>query len=174
MQYKELLKPKPINEFGGWLRFFQVFNIIILVISGYRFVHLVMQFVEILSEVETLPNILYIFTITTISLAFIIYFTYRMIYYVTQQVNEIPNIIISYQFKIAILSIAFYVIIFMLAGNLSSDVKSQFPGLASLSNWKELTANIFTSAVTYIIWVTYFKLSKRVKEFYGNIASNFL
>ncbi len=146
---------KPINEFGGWLRFFQISNIISLIIFPFL---LILMFIEIFIDFNYKQAIE--FSIVIIDLVITMYFIIKILGIVQKNDSEVPERIIYYLKMIMIFSLIF--LIFEIPATLWAN-NGEWTNDDSAS-----VRGSLQSIITFLIWRSYFRKSKRVNLYYQN------
>ncbi len=143
--------PRPLNEFAGWLRFFQILimlNLLFSVFTG------VMLFESLFVDQEKL------LTIGELAqFGFVVYMLYMILKIIQNPSPEVPEQIKQYLFNIFIVAglhfVYFTVVSLMVYGH----------------EWSQINTVSFAAAVQTMLWTaiwrTYFERSKRVNAFYS-------
>ena len=146
---------KPLNQFGGWLRFFQISNwiwVILNIFSGLGFV------IMALSEgmFHPIMSSLFLFSAT--------YLTIQFLRIIKDQSKSTPTKVSTKLTWIISLAIIFG----------SCEIIMVLQG----SNWTwtqeahEALMPYFQAIVSLLIWIIYFSISKRVNAYYGENSQN--
>lgn len=140
---------KPLNEFGGWLRFFWVINLLSLI---FLCLSVIANFLSYMNSGSSTIYVSFIITLLTSSLAALL--TWYILRFLKKQDPAIP-------IKSMFLLIASVVVILP-----QLFFKEKLPfNLITYSNLDLGFMNIFT-----LVWIRYFQKSKRVKAYYGKNA----
>ena len=149
---------KPLNEFGGWLRFFQITNII-----GTVFLIIVIA-LSILSTVSLLITAEYKevvgMIVMTIDITITVGFTIMILWNIKKKDESTPAKIRYYLLLILIFSLVFLVIEIPVT-NWICDRKLSFINF-------QYFQDAARSVIFCLIWMSYFKKSKRVSLYYNN------
>ncbi|GMT48766.1 MAG: hypothetical protein IEMM0008_0305 [bacterium] len=137
---------RPIDDFGGWLRFFQIDNWLVILALIFDIVDLSMG----LKDLGTVKAVIRD-SLTIIEFTAYIYMTYKMLNVIQLKSADIPNIISKLLLTLLILSASFLVI--------KMFVTSEMP----MTSVKIMGGEVFY----FIAWANYFERSKRVKAYYG-------
>lgn len=138
-------------SFGGWLRFYQVINIISVVFIGIVILAIVaFGFMEAYDDNEFSEAIIGIFEFLPDLI-----FSIAIIRILTTQNQGIPGKIVKY--------LGYYLAASLLA-------YAVFYYLFKIEVVTEKPVSFFGSVFYYFIWSSYFKKSKRVKAYYGENA----
>lgn len=152
---------KPLNEFGGWLKLFQIINIFSLILVTLYFLSTLYFTAGALSLKNPLTNelklsIVFMFTLFPA----LFYYTVKILKSLKIKSPHVPDEISGY--------IRFILLVSVIAGVVEII-------LFSSQEISKLVYDIFRSliqpVVMNIIWLVYFKKSVRVKEFYGQNSS---
>lgn len=151
---------KPLHEFGGWLRFFQVMNIFGAVVCSV--VILIFIFVAI---AEPYSKSTIEFLISAIDLMISLYFMIKIISIIKKKKPETPDQVVKYLKLIMIFSLAFLVI-------LVPTILWANDGQWLAGNTETVQGSLQT-VFAYFIWKFYFDKSRRVNlYYYNNISEN--
>lgn len=140
------------SSIGGWLRFFQVINILSVVMVG--IVIMIVIGVGFLEGFETQEAIDILFSLPELIPSVI--FSVLILRVLSVQSEETPfkiSAYLKYNVSIAVLVFVFLMVLFF------SEIISERP------------ESLLGSLIYYYIWTSYFKKSVRVKEFYGSNAT---
>jgi len=140
---------KPLNEFGGWLRFFWVINLLSLI---FLCLSVISNFLSYMNSGSSTIYVSFIVTQLTSSLAALL--TWYILRFLKKQDPAIPikSMILLGASVVVILPQLFF--------------KENLPfNLITYSNLDVGFMNIFT-----LVWIGYFQKSKRVKAYYGKNA----
>lgn len=146
---------KPLNEFGGWLRFFQVVNLIGVIIFPIILLLVVIGTFTDYNYKNAVESL-----VTMVDIAISVYFSIRILQIIKKRDISVPAAIIKYLLLIMIFSLVFLAI--------------EIPIIlwANDGQWTQAdTASARSSlqtVVSYLIWSAYFRKSKRVDLYYGN------
>jgi len=148
---------KPLNEFGGWLRFFQIINIIGVVFLG---ISIFMSTLAI-ADLFMAQNYKVMVELIVIALEIIIMFilTLRILWVLKIRDKCIPITIRRCLLWILIFSIIFLgaeisVVYWINGGKLLNEDYQSFRGSIQ-------------TVIFCLIWLSYFKISKRVSLYYN-------
>lgn len=154
---------KPLNEFGGWLKFFQIINVFLIILILLYFVSTAYFAAGAFSSKipftkELKLSIVFMFTLFPL----LYFFTGKILRLLKVKSPEVPDDISRYIVYIIIVSVSAGIaeILFFHSGDFSKFIFSIFK-------------SVIQPLVINIIWLAYFRRSKRVKEFYGENASLF-
>lgn len=143
--------PRPLNEFAGWLRFFQILIMLNLMLSVFTGVTL---FESLFSDQELL--------LTMGELAqfgFVVFMLYRILKIIQHPSPEVPKNIKQYLFNI-----------FVVAG-LHFVYYTAVTLFVYGQEWSQINTVSFAAAVQTMLWTavwrTYFERSKRVNAYYN-------
>ena len=136
---------KPINEFGGWLRFIEFTFYWGLVLSP-----LILAYFIILN-----PSFLFHEWYVVVLFPGMIYFYYRLVRAVRLQHTATPNYIIRLLFGLLFLLVIVNII--------EAIINRQMPDFL----------DTLTDTLYYIVQVLYFHKSRRVKAYYGSSATKY-
>ncbi len=152
---------KPLNEFGGWLKFFQIINVFSLILVALYFLSTLYFTAGALSSKNPLTNelklsIAFMFTLFPA----LFYYTVRILKSLKIKSSHVPDEISRY--------IRFILLFSVIAGvvEITLFVSSDISKLVY-----DLFRSLIQPVVINIIWLMYFRKSVRVKEFYGQNSS---
>lgn len=149
---------KPLNEFGGWLRFFQIANIIGIVIGFIMVLIFIAAFFLSLADGENFSNLdKATFIFIMIEIPVFMYFTVRILQYLKIKSPDTPGNISKMIQYILILTIITGVIEFAVYLSFHNASDQLF----------DTVKGTIQSLISATIWLTYFKKSVRVKQHYG-------
>ncbi len=137
---------RPIDEFGGGLRFFQIDNWLVILALIFGIVDLSMG----LKDLGTVKAIIRD-SLTIIEFTAYIYMTYKMLNAVGLKSVDTPNIVSKLLLTLLILSVSFIAIKLLITSEIS------------MLTVKSVGGEVFY----FIAWTIYFERSKRVKAYYG-------
>ena len=152
---------KPLHQFGGWLRFFQIANIISLIIGGLAFILVLYVYFEASSSNQYIPDVetaAIIFGVIKMPVFF--YLTIKVLGHLKVKSPSSPEDVsrfIRYALIFAIVSSAVEVMVYSNYDNSSNQIF-------------ESVKLVIQSIISAAIWLSYFKKSVRVKKFYGKNA----
>ena len=153
---------KPLNEFGGWLRFFQITNIIGVVLLGISIFMSTLAIADFFIE----QNYKEVIELTVIALDIIITFilTLKILW-----VLKIRDKCIPVTIRRCLLWILIFSIIFL---GVEISVVYWINGWKLLNEDYQSFRGSIQTVVFCLIWISYFKKSKRVSLYYnsGNVA----
>ena len=142
---------KPLNEFAGWLRFFQFLVIMNLMMNALTGVTLIENLIKEPDKILTIGAM--------VQFGFIMYLMYFILKFLPIPTPEIPEKIkqnLFYMFIIAIVHLLFYtsVTVLIFHRDWSMENYLSFLGAFNLMVWSAF-------------WRTYFEKSKRVAAYYN-------
>jgi len=148
---------KPMDQFGGWLSFFQLtcwFNVIILPIVG-----IVILFALLAPENR---NEFWILVISLFDLTIAFYLFLKMVKMIKIKEKETPNRIVKIMNMIILMTLFFALI----------ELCYYYftVGIDGLSNFKDTAKSTLQMFTWYGIWTAYLNRSKRVLIYYGTNA----
>ena len=147
---------KPLNEFGGWLRFFQVtcwLTVVVFVVNVFLSVAAILkQF--------SLQRVL-VFSVLITGIAIILSLLWKVLRLLKVKSPEVPAQIIKKILLVTVFTVAFSLV----------DVLSGL-WLYQTSPSASSLVGLVRPIVWYLIWSTYFRKSKRVQAHYGVNASH--
>lgn len=147
---------KPLNQFGGYLKFFFIIQWVNFIFCGLTALIALLTMISVKTLIRTIePMILFFYSIVITSLCF------KIIKSIKKQTTETPRQIIK--LLTWILSAAFIFTILEWSCNYFIPA----PAESSSSTIIELTGSIIRVLIWYAIWTSYFKKSKRVAAYYG-------
>ncbi len=152
---------KPLNQFGGWLRFLQVMSILGIVIGTIATVFVSYVIFEKYASGEFIQDELkasLLFILVEFPVSF--YFVFKILMNLNKKSPESPDIIsryIRYNLIFIVLISIVELFVYISIGDASSSIY-------------ETLKSLIGTAVGASIWLSYFKQSIRVKEFYGKNA----
>ena len=142
---------RPLNEFAGWLRFFQFLVIMNLMMNVFTGITLVENLIKEPDKILTIAAM--------VQFGFVMYLLYNVLKLLPIPNSEIPEKVkqnLFYMFIIAIVHLLFYtsvtILIFHRAWSLENNLA--FFGAFNLMVWTAF-------------WRTYFEKSKRVNAYYS-------
>jgi len=141
---------KPLNEFAGWLKFFQYLVILNLMMNAFSAVTLIEALIKDPDKILTIG--------ATVQFGFVMYLLYQIVKNLPIPSPENPEKIknnLFYMFVIAIVHMMFYTSVTMLIFHREwgPDHTMALFGTVNLMVWSAF-------------WRTYFERSKRVKAYY--------
>jgi len=146
---------KPLNEFGGWLRFFQVICWLTLIVYGVN----VFVITGLVLDQPT-PQKIFSFVVLIFGIGFLLFLIWKILRLLTVKAPEIPGRIVK------------KMLVFTIVAALFSLADTCF------SYWIYGMALSFRDArdflrpiAWYLIWSSYFRKSKRVVAHYGANAA---
>ena len=141
---------KPIDQFGGWLRFFQVTEVIRIIVA---FLMFWIWFHEV--SAGKIANPWGFGSITTLVIQLVgVIISSIILWFLSQRAPQTPTRIA----KLVIASAAVFI-----GGKILIGIIEQLPT-------QKVSIGLFPSAVIAILWLEYFKSSKRVRGYYGRNA----
>jgi len=153
---------KPLNEFGGWLKFFQVINVFCLTLLMLYFLSTLYYAAGAFSSKIPFTNelklsIAFMFTLFPL----LIFYTFKILKSLKIKSPGIPDEISGYIRYILIFSV------------IAGVVEISFFGSPDLSGIiYDISRSLVQPIVINLIWIAYFRKSVRVKEYYGQNASS--
>lgn len=156
---------KPLNEFGGWLSFFQIIHWIWFMASLIALIISVsLAFLTSLINVS-LVNILYIFPFSLIFFV-VFYFISRIFKIVEKKSIDVPDRIVRYWFlqmlMLLLMDILGYIVVYFIKElKFSMSLRYSLLRFGAFILW-------------YFLWILYFQNSRRVREYYGKNADGFV
>ena len=144
----EITANEKFNFFGGWLRVFQIINIISIAMFGLVLALMVLgsafDFLEEISTIELASLIIELLPDLVISI--------MMVKLLTVRNTHIPKLMVKYLGFYVGVTIVVYIILY---------------SLYKAEHILEKPTTFWGSVIYYSIWNAYFKRSKRVNIFYG-------
>ena len=142
---------KPLNEFAGWLRFFQFIVMMNLMMNAFSSVTLIEALFREPDKILTIGAMM--------QLVFVLYLMYQILRTIPVPTAEMPEKIkdnLFYMFIIAIVHMLFYTSVTILVFHREWGLENTltFFGAVNLMVWSAF-------------WRTYFERSKRVKAYYS-------
>lgn len=156
---------RPLNEFGGWLRFFLILWWIHLISASLQLVNVTLFLME---GIPTDPTQLFkIFLLVSIQWSIPIIFAIRLIKAVRIKSARTPNKINKILWRYLVV----FFLVWILVPRVAYLAKVTPPDTAYYAN---LFHNLIIAAIILgiysTIWVQYFRKSKRVLAYYGKNA----
>ena len=152
---------KPLNEFGGWLKFFQIINIFSLILVTLYFLSTLYFTAGAFSLKNPLTNelklsIAFMFTLFPA----LFYYTFKILKSLKTKSMHVPDEISGY---------IKYILLFSVIAGVVEITLFASPDLLKLVY--DLFRSLIQPIAINIIWLMYFRKSVRVKEFYGQNSS---
>jgi hypothetical protein len=144
---------KPIGEFGGWLRFFQVTMLVNIIVMG-----IAALIAIIASMVELKPSHVFYMAAEAVQFSVLAYFFSRILMSLGERTRDVPERIIKILRYYMLFSLGYLVIEIPLAlwtnggGWFSEDSQSVRSSISTIFQ--------------YLIWKSYFTKSARVRNVY--------
>jgi hypothetical protein len=146
---------KPLNEYGGWLRFFYITNWIHIV----SLVYVVLIFLPLLSG-RPLDSFYWFSFLVDSGLR--VFFVYKIVRVIKKQEVDTPDRIA--RLLTCVLLVPCFVVV----------PKIYFARLvAGAPGVRAAVITVINAAVWFCIWTAYFRKSKRVLAYYGKNADRF-
>jgi uncharacterized membrane protein len=160
---------RPLNEFGGWLRFFLILWWIHLISAGLQLVNVTLFLVE---GIPTHPTQLFkIFLLVSIQWSIPILFATRVIRTVRIKSAGTPNEII----KILWRYLAVFFFVWILVPRVAYLAKLTPHDTTYYANlFQNLIIAVIILGIYSTLWIQYFRKSKRVLAYYGKNAGGVL
>ena len=154
---------KPLNEFGGWLKFFQLINVFCLIlVMLYSLSTLYYAAGAFSSKIpftdELKLSAAFMFTLFPL----LFYYTIKILKALRIQSPHIPDEISGYIRNIMIFSV--------IAGIVEVSYLKSSPDMTQQAY--DLFRSLIQPIIMNLIWLLYFRKSVRVKEFYGKNAAS--
>lgn len=147
---------KTFDQFGGWLKFFQICNYIGIVVGGLMTLYVILNIGKVLSKLDVMGSIVLILSLIYEFIIIILF--YKMVDNIEERHPSVVEEINQY-FKIIFVST---IILMVLNIFLIFYIKSGTSNIFA----KNILRTGMNNLVYCSIWMTYFKISKRVKEYY--------
>jgi len=141
---------KPLDEFGGWLRFFQIICYLNIIFS---ITVMLMSLEMLLQEGQFINHLL-----ALAQLSLITFFLIRIVRIVTLRNPQTAALISDYLYRMFLVAVGYF-----LLNTLITMIKNNWTW--SLENTQALAAALQTM-LWCAIWRTYFARSRRVKAYY--------
>jgi len=154
---------KPLNEFGGWLRFFQYFNVFSLILVMLYFVSTLYYVAAAFSSKIPYTDELKLSTAFVFTLfPLLFYCAIKILRSLKTQSPHIPDEISGY--------IKYIMIFSVIAGIAEVSYLKSSPDM--MRQAYDMFRSLIQPVVINLIWLVYFRKSVRVKEFYGRNAAS--
>ncbi len=162
---KEAMMRRPLNEFGGWLRFFLILWWIHLISAGLQLVNVTLFLVEGIPTDST--QLLKIFLLISIQWSIPIVFAIWVIRTVRIKSAGTPNEIIKILWRYLVV----FFLVWILVPRVAYLAKLTPPDTTYYANlFQNLIIAAIILGVYSTLWVQYFRKSKRVLAYYGKNA----
>jgi hypothetical protein len=153
---------KPLNEFGGWLKLFQIINVFSMILVTLYFLSTLYFAAGAFSSKNPLTNelklsIAFMFTLFPA----LFYYTFKILKSLKIKSSHVPDEISGY---------IRYILIFSVIAGVVEITLFASPDISKLVY--DLFRSLIQPIVINVIWLIYFRKSVRVKEFYGQNATS--
>jgi hypothetical protein len=152
---------KPLNEFGGWLKFFQIINVFSLILVTLYFLSTLYFAAGAFSSKNAFTSelklsIAFMFTLFPA----LLFYTFKILKSLKIKESHVPDEISGY---------IRYILLFSVIAGVVEITLFAAPDISKLVY--DLFRSLIQPIVINIIWLLYFRKSVRVKEFYGRNSS---
>ena len=149
--------PKPLDQFGGWLKFFYVILwigavslIVVSVLIGFA----------LLTEGSMLEK--RIMAISLVELSVTTVLIIKILRLVKTKQPDVPTQIFRLMVIVVLVALSF--------GAIEAIVLYLANGFEGLKELKDTGKGILSNLTSFAIWSSYFMTSKRVRAYYGDVA----
>lgn len=151
---------KPLDQLGGWLKFFYVMQWISVIVWGIVTLLLVLSIFAVENFNEWIE-----FAIAFFDGLIALILSIKIVKVLRKRDAYVPNRIIKLMTCLVAFTAAFAVC--------EGAVYYLTLGVEGLSNLAETGKGLFRILIWYVIWTDYFKKSKRILAYYGQNAGRF-